>query len=233
MNIYFIVEGEHTETKVYPKWLEHLLPSFQRVHTASQATSNNYYLFSGKGYDRLLGTVLDNSIDDIILTNNFDYLVICVDADNRTVEETISEVQTIISNIPSQLPSHTSLKIIVQNKCIETWFLGNRRIWTRNPQSKQLREYIEFYNVYELNPEDMGQINDTDTVSEFHYNYLKEILNEKGIKYTKNNPNHVKEKHYLDQLIKRQEETNHLQSFKTLIDFCRTVAQQSQTTTQQ
>lgn len=247
MNIYFLVEGAETEPKVYPKWLQHLLPSFQRVYTASQATSNNYYLFSGKGYERLLGTVLDNSIKDIILTNNFDYLVICVDADNRTVEETISEVQTRIEEIkekmkyttesneeiPLELPARTSLKIIVQNKCIETWFLGNRRTWTRNPQSKQLREYIEFYNVYELNPEDMGQINDTDTVSEFHYNYLKEILNEKGIKYTKNNPNDVKEKHYLDQLIKRQEETNHLQSFKTLIDFCRTVAQQSQTTTQQ
>lgn len=233
MNIYFIVEGEHTETKVYPKWLEHLLPSFHRVYTASQATSNNYYLTSGKGYERLLGTVLDNSIDDIILTNNFDYLVICVDADNRTVEETISEVQTIISNIPTQLPSHTTLKIIVQNKCIETWFLGNRRIWTRNPQSKQLREYREFYNVYELNPEDMGKINDSRTISDFHYEYLKEILQEKGISYTKKYPNDVKEKHYLDALITRQEETNHLQSFKTLIDFCRTVAQQSSTITPQ
>jgi len=109
---------------------------------------------------------------------------------------------------------------------------GNRRIWKRNPQSKQLRDYMEFYNVYELNPEDMERINDSQTVSDFHFTYLKEILQEKGISYTKRKPNHVTEKHYLDELINRQEETNHLQSFKTFIDFCQTVNQQMQTTDQ-
>lgn len=232
MNIFFLVEGEHTETKVYPKWLTYLLPMFKRVYSAPNATKNNYYLISGKGYERLLGTVLDKTIEELIQTNNFDYLVICVDADNRTVEETKNIIQTIIKEIPLQLPSRTELKIIVQNKCIETWFLGNRQIWKRNPQSKQLRDYIEFYNIYELNPEDMERINDSHTVSDFHYRYLKEILQERGISYTKKSPNHVIEKHYLDELINRQEETNHLQSFKTFIDFCQTVQQQMQTTDQ-
>ncbi len=247
MNIYFLVEGSETETKVYPKWLGHLLPSFERVHTASQATSNNYYLFSGKGYYRLLGTVLDNSIEDIILTNNFDYLVICVDADNRTVEETISEVQTRIEEIkekmkyttesnekiPLELPERTSLKIIVQNRCIETWFLGNREMYSDNPKQKQLKKYSSLYNVKELDPERMPSYESNLNVSKFHKKYLELMFIEKKERYLKHRTHIVGSKMYLDQLIKRQEETNHLQSFKTLIDFCRTVAQQSQTTTQQ
>ncbi|MDV2999865.1 MAG: hypothetical protein N5P05_001471 [Chroococcopsis gigantea SAG 12.99] len=50
MNIYFLVEGNSTERKIYPKWLEYLIPELMRVDYHDQVDNNNYYLISGEGY---------------------------------------------------------------------------------------------------------------------------------------------------------------------------------------
>ena len=34
MNIYFLVEGRHTEKKIYPEWLKHLIPELKKVATS-------------------------------------------------------------------------------------------------------------------------------------------------------------------------------------------------------
>ncbi|MEQ8536396.1 MAG: hypothetical protein RIB93_02865 [Coleofasciculus sp. D1-CHI-01] len=74
MNIYFLVEGKSTEKKIYPKWLEYLLPELIRVKYHDQVQKNNYYLISAKGYPAILYDALDNAIDKIKETNNYDYL---------------------------------------------------------------------------------------------------------------------------------------------------------------
>ena len=66
----------------------------------------------------------------------------------------------------------------------------------------------------------MSAIEGFSTSAQFHEEYLSEMLLEKNIRYTKRNPNGVTDKHYLDELISRQSETNHLLSFKDFIDFC-------------
>ena len=44
MNIYFLVEGNRTEKKIYPQWLTYLVPKLKRVKYHDEVTSNNYYL---------------------------------------------------------------------------------------------------------------------------------------------------------------------------------------------
>ena len=65
MNLYFLVEGRQTEARVYPAWLAHLLPHYSRVSSPDAINKNNYFLVSGEGYPRLLGSMLGRSIEDI------------------------------------------------------------------------------------------------------------------------------------------------------------------------
>ena len=51
----------------------------------------------------------------------------------------------------------------------------------------------------------------------FHISYFKEILKEHNLIYKKNKPDIVIERTFFDQLELRVNETNHLQSFKYLI----------------
>jgi hypothetical protein len=42
MNLYFLVEGQSTEKKVYPAWLSHLLPELNRVNNYDEVDTNNF-----------------------------------------------------------------------------------------------------------------------------------------------------------------------------------------------
>ncbi len=220
MNLYFLVEGRRTEKKVYPQWLSTLLPELSEVKNAFLIEKNNYFIFSGNGYPSLLNNHLRNSIEEINLINKFDYFVICLDADEYTAEERKNEVLEFIKKYKIVLNSNTKLIIIVQNRCIETWFLGNSKVCKRNPDSKLLQEFISFYNVSINDPEQMGKLNGYETHTDFHETYLSEMLAERNIQYTKKNPRGVTEPDYVYQLIKRANESDHIQTFKHFLDFC-------------
>lgn len=156
MNIYFLVEGNSTEKQIYPKWLEYLIPNLVRVQYHDQVKNNNYYLISGKGYPRILYDGLENAADKILEVPRYDYLVICVDADEDSVEERIQYIREFISNKKIDL-GETKLEIIVQNRCIETWLLGNKKIFdSRQPLELPLASYVNYYDVSQHNPEKMG-----------------------------------------------------------------------------
>ena len=63
MNIYFLVEG-NSEAKIYPRWLAHLLPEWQRVEYFDAVIEKNYYLFNAKGYPAIIGIHLQKAIED-------------------------------------------------------------------------------------------------------------------------------------------------------------------------
>jgi hypothetical protein len=222
MNIYFLVEGRRTEKKVYPKWLSHLLPTLIEVDDPFSITTNNFYVFNGNGFPSLLNNHLVNAVSDVNMIKGFNYLVLCLDADEETVLNRKNEVSEFIKANKLTI-KNGKFVIIVQNKCIETWFLGNRKAYSRKPQSSELRKYINFYNVRSNDPELMSKMENFHTCAQFHEVYLSEMLLEKNIRYTKRNPNGVIEKHYLEELIDRQEKTNHLVTFKDFIDFCNVV----------
>lgn len=111
--------------------------------------------------------------------------------------------------------------IIVQNRCFETWFLGNKKIYTKNPSNDPLLTYTRYYDVSANCPELMGKYPNFSTHAKFHEAYLKELFRAKNISYSKSNPGDVLQFYYLQELMKRvQNDTNHLLTFQSFIQFC-------------
>jgi hypothetical protein len=229
MNVYFLVEGKMTEPKVYPAWLSYLAPNLHKVKFCYQITENCYCLFSGEGFPNLLDNHLSNTIKDVEQHGNIDYLVLCLDADDRTVDETRKKVFNYLEAEKIEIPRNTEFVIICQNKCFETWFLGNKTFFKRNPTNQKLREYIGHYNVCEDDPEEMEKLPDfKGSSSTFHYEYFRCLCQEKRDKgatchYSKTNPKLVTDKTFLDQLIARYEDINHIASFGEFLEFCRRI----------
>lgn len=217
MNLYFIVEGE-TERKVYPSWLSYLLPELQRVKNPSQAQTNNYYLISGGGFPSLYQEV-EAAVENINISQKYDYLIISTDADENTVEYMQQEIREYFIENKLDL-GNTQLQIVIQNRCIETWFLGNSKIYSRQPQSQRLLDYTRYYDVSKDCPELMGKYN-CERHAEFHGSYLKELFTAKERKYSKTMPGDVQQEYYLKELQSRSaKQANHLATFQDFIEFC-------------
>lgn len=137
-------------------------------------------------------------------------MVIVLDADDDSVDERIAvaESHLVGLNLGKCKP-----KVIVQNCCIESWLLGNRQVFKRQPQSMQLSQYIKFYSVYKDDPEVMGKPPNVISKAAFHKRYLKLMLAERNIRYSENQPKAVGEAHYLSALYARiADEPTHLQT---------------------
>ncbi|WP_414529240.1 hypothetical protein [Nodularia chucula] len=226
MNIYFLVEGKRTERKVYPAWLGYLLPELKQVKSYDEVNKNNYYLFSAEGYPSIIYDHLPNAIADIQVNGKFNYFVVCLDAEENTMNYVQEEIYDFLAAEKIQM-GDTKLFIIIQNRCFETWFLGNRRIYSRQPQDRPLRDYTQYYNTSLDCPELMGKFSNFNTHAQFHEAYLKELFRAKNISYSKKNPGEVLQKYYLEQLIIRTQDNNqHLPSFQNFIRFCSMVKNQ-------
>jgi len=218
MNIYFLVEGRRTEKKVYPQWLSYLVPDLKKVNHFDEVVERNYYLFNSNGYPSILDDI-ENAVKDINDCGKYSYLVICLDADESTVQERKEEIKQLFDLRSLELKAEPV--IVVQNRCFETWFLGNRRVYSRNPQDEIFRQYCHFYNVSVEDPELMPNYPGFNRTVQFHEDYLKRMLREKGIRYTKLNPGNVGEAHYIKELKKRiEDKPEDLQSLQYFFSFC-------------
>ena len=229
MNLYFLVEGK-TERKVYPQWLEHLLlVDFSRINNASQANKSNYYLISVGGYPSILDNHLRSSVDEVNEQGNYDWLILVIDADDMTAQAKIAEVEQFIQAENIVINSSCHLHIITQKCCMETWFLGNSTVYPRNSDNADFINHSKFYDISQQDPELMTKPDwfNNGSISIYHEAYLRKMLAEKNIRYSKANPNEVGEKHYLEQLQKRVEETNHLSSLRSLFNFCESISAQN------
>lgn len=66
----------------------------------------------------------------------------------------------------------------------------------------------------------MGFLSSFNSHAQFHARYLKLILEEKGLVYSKNNPKEVCKNHYLKEIVSRiNKYPEHLKSFQKLYDF--------------
>ena len=223
MNVYFLVEGKKTERKVYPAWLSYLAPKLHKVKSCDQFTENGYYLLSGEGYENLLyNHHLSNAIKDVEQYKNINYLVLCLDVDDRTVDQTQQEIFDYLEAEKIEIPQNTEFVIICQNKCIETWFLGNRTFFKRHPKNQELCKHIEHYNVRENDPEKMSKPDTSKkSTAQFHCEYFRLLCQERGIcHYSKTNPKLVTDETFLNELISRYEDTKHIASFGRFLQFC-------------
>lgn len=219
MNYYFLVEGE-TEKEIYPLWLKYLMPHLKKVDAYDSVIENHYFIISGMGYPQLLNRHLHNAIQEINEIGRYDYLVIALDADEVTVEERQQEVADNVAKAEEKLVSTCQLQIIVQNRCLETWFMGNRTVFPRQPDD-QFLELFQFYRVDQHDPEGMTKPDGfSNSLAEFHYHYLKKMLKQKKIHYSKKTPKEVGQAYYLQQLQKRiTDEPTHLQTLQICLAF--------------
>lgn len=216
MNLYFILEGEKTEMILYPQWINYILPHFSRVPLATNVTTNSYYLFSGAGIPSIYNHTV-NAIKDINDNPAFDRLIVCLDGEELGAEERIKELKAYIQKSGVELINTCQLDIVIQNVCIETWFLGNRKIVKKTPEGELLRDFMKHFNVTVEDPERMGKIESFRNKAHFHYAYFREILKEHNLVYRKSQPKIVMERTYFDELEKRIKETEHLSSFKHFV----------------
>lgn len=216
MNLYFLVEGRRTERTVYPAWLSHLRPELKKVQFAKDAQENNFYLISGEGYPSVINTHLGNAVKDMNSLPQYNYLFLVLDAEDSGIDSLNTHIDSVMKTQRLEL-SYARLVRIFQDKCIETWFLGNRKLFVRNPKDQTLKDYISFYNAAELDPELMPKYEGFSNTAKFHQNYLDKIFQEREIHFSKNKPGAVCEKGFLDELIRRSEETDHLKSFQNFI----------------
>ena len=223
MNVYFLVEGK-TERKVYPIWLAYLAPQLKRVDFPSDVLADNYYLISGGGFPSILDNHLVDSATDVNTSGKFDYFVLALDTDEVSATEKREEVEEFITN-HNVVFNNCEVVILPQVVCMETWFLGNRRIYARNPSSAEVSAFTGHYNIAQDDPEKMRQPEEYNgSIGDYHFQYLKTMLREKKItsSYRKSEPRGVTESYYIDELRSRitadQNCLRSLQNFFTLLE---------------
>jgi hypothetical protein len=241
MNFYFVFEGK-TEAIVYKAWFSILVPQLTEVNYFDEVENDNYYQINDLGYP-YCAQMIANAIQDINEIPKYDYLVLVTDADRLTVAEKKDEILKCIElelddKTFKSLPENCKFEVIVQNVCIETWFLGNRNFFVRHPQQNEiLKQYIKYFDVSQNDPEELAsefiqnEKNSNDifgykTKALFHEGYLREIFKERSVKernlsYSKSRPKEVHKEYYLQQIIARiKANPDHLHSFQDFLDFC-------------
>lgn len=224
MNLYFVLEGEETEVQLYPQWIKHILPNYTKVDFENQVTSDNFYIFSGGGIPSIYRHVV-NAIKNINDNPIYDKLIVCLDGEEIGINARLLEIESYISNSNVELNEKCELHFVIQNICIETWFLGNQKIVKKIPEGLKLRSFLDHFNITIEDPELMSKMPAYRNRAHFHYSYFREVLKEHNLVYRKSRPTVVMEKSYFKQLSKRVNETDHIPSFKQLLDLLKSIAE--------
>ena len=224
MNFYIIVEGDKTEMSIYPAWISLLAPDYTRIENAWDVNKNNYYIFSGGGipsiYTHVKNAVLDINSINSERESRYDYLLVCLDTEKESRDYILKQIDDELQSSGVVL-RNAELLVFEHKVCMETWFLGNLVVFKDNPQNPDYLEYIKYYNVGALNPEEMGNIDENRfaTTAKFHLRYLKRMMEERNMTYSKNNTLEVQQNAYLQQLIKRYKDTGHIATFGSWYEF--------------
>ena len=224
MNFYIVVEGDQTEMSVYPAWLSILAPTYTRIENAWDVDDNNYYIFTGGGIPSIFKHVR-NSVLDINSINakgekRYDYLLVCLDTEEESRDYILEQIDKELKSSGVELLD-AELVVFEHKVCMETWFLGNQGVFKDNPQNVEYLEYIRHFNVGNDNPEEMQNMDENrfPTTAKFHLRYLKRMLEERNMTYSKNNTIAVQQQAYLQQLVRRFEETGHIATFGSWYEF--------------
>jgi hypothetical protein len=140
-----------------------------------------------------------------------------LDVDDSNAAQRVQQVQE--RALKYGLPID-ELRVIPQDCCIETWFLGNNKAVSPNPQSTELARFMSFYNVRVDDPELMQMPIDFSVRSLFHSRYFHLVSQDKNFNYTKRHPRHVVDRVFLDELIARRAKSNHLDTFGNFLALC-------------
>lgn len=220
MNLFFLVEGRRTEAKVYDAWIKHVFPHLRPVKHIADFSANCYHIFSGNGYPHYRRR-LEQAFWEIGDYPVVDHFFLCLDSDEDEYMARVAEVQRVIDELATktsiyQKHHRLEVHVVVQHCCIETWFLGHRKMMRKEGLSPEFAKMKQFYDVRENDPECMGKPEDYVTRASYHEAYLKAMLRERGMTYSKEQPGAVCTSEYLGGLRDRCRTTGHLNSLLQL-----------------
>lgn len=223
MNYYFLLEDEKSFLKVLPKWLNHMDFRCERVADIKSVQNSNYVLQSGQGVTQLITKVLFDTIDTIICNpGTIDKLVVILDAENECAEDRRRQVYSKIEEKYELHQLAVEIKVLVCNRCFETWLLGCEGVYPQEEVDSKsfFYPFYCYYDVSQNDPEGMSVPQECgDTVGRYHFHYLHEMLRYRKMRYSKNRPDVVAECTYFTGLMKRIHSTDHIKSFKEFVEF--------------
>lgn len=228
MNLYFLIEGEKTEKKLYHHWLNYFLPSFTKAETISEVNKFNFLMISGCGIPSIYNHVV-NAVKDICSNPKFNKLIVCLDGEEIGPTRRRNELLDFLKKENVSLPNNCQLEIVVQDVCIETWFLGISSLIKQNPTNTNLVSYMRHYDVKNRDPEFLPNLNNSsvfNTKAQFHVDYFKAILkehNDPKLVYSKRNPSVVLEESFIIELQARTINTNHLGNLKRFFELIESI----------
>lgn len=210
---------------LYPAWLSIAIPHIRRAKILKEVTASgeSYFIFSGMGMPHLLDKALPRSIEDVEANRSFSDLVIVVDSEGENVDCLRGEIELRFREYSTQ--RNIRLTVIVQDLCIESWLLGNKKMYSSGNQCPVLLNYRDFYDCKILDPEQMRSRPKNypeGSVADFHYDYLRRIFREKKETYSKSRPGNANEEHYFEQLVSRSK-LGDLKSFNTFLMWLKSV----------
>ena len=230
MNIYFLVEGE-AELGVYPNWINFLLDSkLTRCYAYNEVVNNQYFIFNAGGFGKMVHHSIRNAAEEITANPVFDWFVVIVDADDQAVQDRRARLETVFADdsFPT-LPANCQCKIIVQNRCFETWLCGHKEAFSlaQISQNANIQRFINHYNVSTHDPELM--LKDTDprfaswTLAKYHGNYLTHILLPN--RYNKGTAHKLIDTAYLETLHERLAQSpTHLTTLAEMLAFFKAIS---------
>lgn len=214
MKIIVLVEGN--EKKIFKHWIPYVNPNLSYITGAdiTKLVRNSFLIVLVGGHSKY-EDFIKNAVEDINNHGAIDRFVVCVASEDLTYDEKYEEINLITQKYPSNAETH----IVIQHFCFETWALGNKRVFSRNPQDPIFRKYKMVYNVFFDDPEEMPEYSEEDlNRSQFAYKYLKKMLNEKNIRYTKSLPgSDLIGTSYFNEILLRYRATNHIEKFRYFI----------------
>lgn len=223
MNLYFLTEDSKSFRKVLPAWLRYMLPTISEIKSIHdfRRNGNQYMTQDGGGYPSIR-----NRVDETIRTfveNHvpLDCFVVCWDGDARSDAEIRADMDAF-QTIFERYHVPFDYKLMVMDRCFETWLLGNRAAYPQDNMRESFVPFAGFYNVSVNDPEKMLRpMGWTLSVSRYHGRYLQEMLRSSTPKmnYSKRSPGAVTEENYWKEMCLRVEQTKDLRSFAEFLYF--------------
>ena len=175
MNIYVVGEGDVAEKQVYEKWIPFVNPNLSYVDSIFDITDNHFSIISGGGYPNYKD-VVKYAIEDVNKHGNIDRLVIAIDSEEMSYDEKYDEIVKHTKQFHCKADIHT----VIQHFCIETWALGNRKVFSSRPQCRTLIEYKKIYDVKDNDPEMLPALRQEElNRAQFAEKYLRRIFQDK------------------------------------------------------
>ncbi|MCH8041517.1 MAG: hypothetical protein IH977_14425 [Nitrospinae bacterium] len=211
MNIYLVVEGLAGAKMVYAHWVPLVNPDLRVRKNIDEVDQNSLWIVGGGGIPSYY-QVIKAGAEDVASNESFDRLVVAIDSEDMPCHEKKSEIEELIDGLNFNI----AYRVVVQHFCLETWFLGNRSIISRNSDVECVRKYRGIYDVLDNDPELLPEVPENSlNRAQFAYKYLSCLINAKNpiLRYKKNRPSFILNDKYYNRVKERFDETGHISSF--------------------